>query len=140
MFATSETYDPALVMTVHPLAPLTAFTLCAAAAMATAACDPVYDVQGTVHDPAGAPIVGAAVTKSCPSGRTEHETTDAAGQFSFGGVGGSFEAGKCSLTIDAPGYTRLTLRTYDVCYQNSEDAPHRNWPCTAGKGVVTLRP
>jgi hypothetical protein len=102
------------------------------------ACDPTYGVEGTVRDATGAPLAGATVTKTCPKGAPETETTVADGRFSFGGVGGSFEASACTLIVEAPGHTARTLHTYDVCYHNTEDRSHRTWPCTAGKGDVKL--
>ncbi len=109
-----------------------------AASACAVACDPGYAVEGTVRDPSGVAIAGATVTKSCPGGGAEKMSTLADGHFSFGGVGGAFGAEKCSLLVEAPGYTSRTLHTYDVCYFNSEDHSHRSWPCTAAKGDVTL--
>jgi hypothetical protein len=112
----------------------------ALAAALTSACDPTYGVAGTVVDPRGVPIVGASVTMTCPKGPGDRAVTDAAGKFSFGGVGGSFEAGSCTLLFEAAGFRPLRLRTIDVCYHNTEDRPHRSWPCTPPRGKVTLAP
>lgn len=102
------------------------------------ACDPTYGVHGTVRDASGAPISGANVQKTCPSGHNQSMSTGADGAFSFGGVGGAFEASKCMLVVEAPGYAARTMHTYDVCYTNSEDGAHSAYPCPAGKGDVTL--
>ncbi len=87
--------------------------------LAAAGCDPAYSVHGTVLDAAGAAIDGANVTLSCPSGRTESVVTTAGGEFAFGGVGGSFEAPKCSLRVEKPGFVTRTVRTTDACYRNA---------------------
>jgi hypothetical protein len=104
-----------------------------------AACDPVYRVQGTVVDASGTALAGVTVTKACPSGGTEVATTTAAGDFSFGGVGGSFEAPKCSLRIEKAGFATQTLRTTDVCYRSSQAGNYGN-TCKPGEGKITLVP
>ena len=86
-----------------------AFALLALVLPLVVACDPTYSVSGTVVDASGAALVGATVTMACPSGRTEVVTTTAGGEFAFGGVGGSFEAPKCSLRIEKPGFIARTV-------------------------------
>jgi hypothetical protein len=96
-------------------------------------------VSGTVVDASGAALAGATVTKACPSGRTETATTTAAGEYAFGGVGGSFEAPKCSLRIEKAGFTARTLRTTDACYRGTE-GHNAGVPCKPGEGRVVLTP
>ncbi len=110
----------------------------AAALLLLAACDPVFHVEGTVVDPTGAPVDGATVTYSCPSGRTESATTSAAGTFSFGGVGGTFEAPSCSLRIEKPGFVALTIPTKAACFRSTEVAAKPGTPCAAGEGRLVL--
>jgi hypothetical protein len=120
------------------LIPSRAPCLVALLALFVGACDPTYAVEGTVAQTGGAGIGGATVKMSCPSGHDATVTTDARGHFSFGGVGGAFEAGTCSLVVEALGFRSRTVRTIDVCYRNTEDHGHESWPCGTGKGVVTL--
>jgi hypothetical protein len=107
--------------------------------LAVVACDPTFSVSGTVVDASGAPVAGATVTMACPSGRTETVTTSAGGEYAFGGVGGSFEAPKCSLRIEKPGFTARTVRTTDACYRGTQ-AHNAGTPCKPGEGKVVLTP
>ena len=116
-----------------------AFALLALALPVVVACDPTYSVSGTVVDASGAAVAGATVTMACPSGRTEAATSSAGGEFAFGGVGGSFEAPKCSLRIEKPGFTARTVRTTDACYRGTQ-ASNAGVPCKAGEGRLVLTP
>jgi hypothetical protein len=108
------------------------FVLCAAMG-----CDPVYSVHGTVLDAAGTAVAGANVTLMCPSGRTESSVTTASGEFAFGGVGGSFEAPKCSLRVEKPGFIARTVRTTDACYRSTQTKNYGN-ECRPGEGEIRL--
>jgi hypothetical protein len=99
-------------------------------------CDPAYSVHGTVLDAAGAAVTGANVTLSCPSGTTESAVTTATGEFAFGGVGGSFEAPRCSLRIEKPGFATQTVRTTDACYRSTQT---RNYGTRCGPGEGEIR-
>ncbi|HEY1960280.1 MAG TPA: carboxypeptidase-like regulatory domain-containing protein [Polyangiaceae bacterium] len=105
--------------------------------IALAACDPGW--SGTAHliDATGAPIAGATATLKCPSGHVEHETSDATGTFVFGGVGSSFEAPKCTVTIDAPGFASRTVTVYDLCYRSTH-AGNAGVPRKPGEGTILL--
>lgn len=109
------------------------------ALLAATGCDPTYSVSGTVVEPSGAAVIGATVTKACPSGGTEVETTTGSGEFAFGGVGGSFEAPKCSLRIEKAGFKTQTVRTTDVCYRGTKEG-NAGKPCGPGEGKITLLP
>lgn len=95
--------------------------------------------SGTGHlvDGTGAPIAGAKATLTCPSGRVDGAMSDATGTFSFGGVGSSFEAPKCSVTIDAAGFASRTLTVYDLAYRNTESG-NAAVPSTPGEGTILL--
>jgi len=103
------------------------------------ACDPAYHVEGLLVDPAGKPLSGATVTKICPKEK-ESVTTITDGRFSFGGVGGAFEAGSCNLRIDAPGFQQRTLSTQDACYRNTQDGTYKKGACKPDDGKITLTP
>jgi len=107
------------------------------AALAAAGCDPTWHGEGHLVDAAGKPIASATVTLDCPSGSKETAKSDAAGAFSFGGVGSAFEASSCSVKIDAPGYAARTVRTLDLCYRNTEDHT-AGTPCKPGEGKLVL--
>jgi hypothetical protein len=92
-----------------------------------------------VVDASGGALAGATITMACPSGRTEVVITTVRGEFAFGGVGGSFEAPKCSLRIEKPGLTAQTVRTTDVCYRGTETG-HSTVACKPGEGKITLVP
>ena len=109
------------------------------ALLAATGCDPTYSVSGTVVDASGAAVIGATVTKACPSGGTEVVTTTVTGEFAFGGVGGSFEAPKCSLRIEKAGFKTQTVRTMDACYRGTKEG-NAGKPCAPGEGKVTLLP
>lgn len=109
------------------------------ALLSATGCDPTYSVSGKVVEASGAPVIGATVTKACPSGRTEVETTTGSGEFTFGGVGGSFEAPKCSLRIEKAGFKTQTVRTTDVCYRGTQEG-NAGKPCGPGEGKITLLP
>lgn len=102
-----------------------------------AGCDPAYSVRGTVLDAGGTAVAGANVTLSCPSGRTESAVTTASGEFTFGGVGGSFEAPRCSLRIEKPGFTTQTVRTTDACYRSTQTKNYGK-DCRPGEGEIRL--
>lgn len=106
-------------------------------ALALAACDPTWSGTGHLVDATGAPIPGATATLKCPSGRVETETSDATGTFSFGGVGSSFEAPKCTVLVDAPGFAKRTLRVYDLCYRNTQEG-NATVPTRPGEGTILL--
>jgi hypothetical protein len=106
-------------------------------AVAVAACDPVYHVEGTVLDDKGAPIAAATVTKTCPSGRSESATTGVDGRFSFGGTAGAAESAGCSLAVDKAGFKIRTLRTTDACYRSSHTG-NAGQPCKSGEGQIVL--
>jgi hypothetical protein len=61
------------------------------------------------------------------------------GEFAFGGVGGTFEAPKCSLRIEKLGLTAQTVRTTDVCYRGTETG-NSTVACKPGEGKITLVP
>ena len=105
--------------------------------IALAACDPTWSGTGHLVDATGAPIAGAKATLTCPSGRVETAKSDATGTFSFGGVGSSFEAPKCRVTIDAAGFAKRTLTVYDLCYRNTESG-NAAVPSTPGEGTILL--
>jgi hypothetical protein len=86
--------------------------------VALAACDPMYRIEGVVADSTGKPIAGVTVNKTCPSS-TQEATTDERGAFGFGGVGGAFEADRCTLTLAKPGYAARTVPPTAVCYRNT---------------------
>ena len=109
------------------------------AALLVAGCDPVYHIDGTVLDPAGSPIAGVSVTKTCPSSPVEKETTDAAGHYAFGGVGGTRDADRCTLVFDKPGYKTQTRPSTAACLRSTSKG-NAGEPCEAGEGNVTLAP
>jgi hypothetical protein len=103
------------------------------------ACDPAYAVTGTVVDGKGAPIGGATVTMSCPSGSARKETTGPSGEFQFGGVGGTAEAPSCTLRVEAAGFAVKTMPTTLACFRSSTKGNYGK-PCSPGEGKVTLVP
>ena len=105
--------------------------------LSLAACDPTWSGTGHLIDARGAPIAGAKATLKCPSGRVETETSDATGTFSFGGVGSSFEAPKCSVTIEAPGFAKRTMTVYDLSYRNTQEG-NMTVPTKPGEGTILL--
>ena len=108
-------------------------------ALAILACgDPVYSINGTVQEgAAGAPLVGAKVTKTCPKTSPETATTDASGHFEFGGVGGSFDADKCTLSVAATGYTPQTIPSTSACLRSTH-LGNTGKPCGPAEGKITL--
>lgn len=107
------------------------------AAVLLSACDPAWKGEGHLIDGTSAPVASAAVTLACPSGHDQHETSDPSGSFSFGGVGSSFEAPKCTVRVDAAGFAKRTVPVFDLCYRNSR-AGHTDFTCRAGEGTIVL--
>jgi hypothetical protein len=104
-----------------------------ACAVLLVACDPAYSVTGTVVDGKGAPIAGASVTMSCPSGSVRKETTGASGEFQHGGVGGTAEAPSCTLRIEAAGFVPQTIPSTAVCFRSSRKGNYGK-PCSPERG------
>jgi len=118
-----------------PAAPAVRFRI--ALLLSLAACDPTWSGTGHLIDAKGAPVAGAKATLKCPSGRIESETSDATGTFSFGGVGSSFEAPKCSVTIEAVGFAKRTMTVYDLSYRNTQEG-NATVPTKPGEGIILL--
>ena len=110
-----------------------------------AGCDPGWKIEGTVVDPSGAPIAGASVALTCPGGGTgsgpvpQTIVTAADGRFSFGGVSGAANAGKCSLAISKAGFTPKTLGAPDACFRSTQTGNFAQ-PCAPADGRITLAP
>jgi hypothetical protein len=69
-------------------------------------------ISGTVNDPAGAPVAGAAVSLSLPGSANAQygtKTTDA-GTYVFAGL----RAGEYDLSVEAPGFSKAILRNVRV--------------------------
>jgi hypothetical protein len=106
------------------------------------ACDPGWSASGVIVDPAGAPVASATVTLACAGGNSpsgDVATTDAAGKFDFGGVGGAFNAGTCTVEIKKTGFTTKRVKIADTCYRNTE-AHNFTTPCTPTDGRIVLAP
>ncbi len=110
-----------------------------------AGCDPGWKIEGTVVDPAGAPVDGASVSLGCPGGGTgagpvaQTQMTNASGHFAFGGVSGAANAGKCSLAIGKAGFTTKTAFAPDACYRSTQTGNYAT-PCAPSDGRITLSP
>jgi len=94
----------------RPLSGRTAATVAAAlfavtigAASIRAAQAPPAALSGTVYDPTGAVMPGVAITLEDPQQHTVQATTDAAGRFSFPGIG----SGQYVLSAEIPGFRKL---------------------------------
>src|SRR5262249_33970689 len=66
-------------------------------------------LRGTVRDPSGASVPGAAVQLTDPGG-TQRKTTDVSGEYSFSSLG----AGKYQVRITAKGFAVLERRDLDI--------------------------
>jgi TonB family protein len=79
------------------------FTVMLAAASLRAAQAPPAALSGTVYDATGAVMPGVAITLQDPQQHTVQATTNAAGRFSFPGVG----SGQYVLSAEIPGFRTL---------------------------------
>lgn len=110
-----------------------------------AGCDPGWSLSGAVVDSAGAPVVGASLTLTCPGAGTgagamsETQLTSATGAFSFGGVSGAGHADKCTLAITKAGFTTATVAAHSTCFRSTKTR-NLGQPCVAGEGRITLVP
>lgn len=82
---------------VSPSIPLCTIFLIASLAFAESA--RTATIEGTVLDPAGAPVEGARVSLLAPTTPLDERRTDARGRFRFNGV----REGKYSLAVESPG-------------------------------------
>jgi hypothetical protein len=78
-----------------------------------AACDPGYQLTGTVESSAGKPIASAQVTAVCPKPPNPTATSDAAGKIEGRGTG--FFADDCTIEVSAPGYAKQSLLVNPNC-------------------------
>lgn len=109
----------------------------AVVAFGSAACDPTWHCEGHIVDGMGDPVAGVKVTLACATHPSNTVTSDAAGRFSFGGVGSAFGAATCTVRMAKPAYATRTLKTVDLCYRNST-AGTGDEPCDPGEGTVLL--
>jgi hypothetical protein len=77
------------------------------------ACDPGYQLTGTVESSAGKPIAGAQVTAVCPKPPNPSATSDATGKLDGKGTG--FFADDCTIEVTAPGHAKQVLPVAANC-------------------------
>ena len=82
-----------------------------------AACDPGYQLTGTVKSSTGAPIAGASVTAVCARPPLPSAVADATGTLNGRGVG--FFADDCKLEVSAPGFGKQTFDVRSTCRARS---------------------
>lgn len=97
---------------------------CVAALAVFAACDPVFNLQVQVTDPAGAPVEDAVlVLTGCPR-QNQHALgtlaamTDRAGHAAVGGTGTTFPP--CDVTVAKPGYRTRQFSFDELCHGDRE--------------------
>jgi hypothetical protein len=88
------------------------------AMLVLAACDPVWGVQATLHDPADRPIADATIAVACADGSSRYGTmaarSAADGTVWVGGLGTVFPPG-CDVYVAKPGFRTQHIRYRDLC-------------------------
>ena len=82
-------------------------------ALLLSACDPGYQLTGSVESSTGKPVAGAQVTSVCPRPPSPSATSDAAGKLDGRGMG--FFADECTIEVGAPGFAKQVLPVTPNC-------------------------
>lgn len=91
------------------------FMVTASSLVVLLACDPPFDMEGTVSTATGAPVAGAHVAIECPGGSSvdAEATTDGAGRFHTRAIG--WQPANCSVRISAPRLANYVTPIMRVC-------------------------
>tara|TARA_R110002096_G_scaffold350395_3_gene543619 strand:- start:67318 stop:67707 length:390 start_codon:yes stop_codon:yes gene_type:complete len=101
-----------------------------------AACDPGFELQGTVHDEKGKPVSGATIHVSCgDNGIAVAETTsDALGRFLGRAIG--WRPLDCTVDASASGYEAFSEPIALFCTKKPD---HLKTACLKVSGMIRLK-